>query len=104
MMVLLTDNTVVLLYVQLIPEDYEYSSVNGDAFVPVESDQSQQIKEGSEVRIKVVGVRADTQDMVSAETPLDMLSYADSMKVLQAEIAYKDARGCYAVPAAHCAS
>eukprot|EP00878_Enallax_costatus_P004561 GHUV01004802.1.p1 GENE.GHUV01004802.1~~GHUV01004802.1.p1 ORF type:complete len:174 (+),score=17.15 GHUV01004802.1:291-812(+) len=45
----------------LIPDDYEYTSVNGDAFVS--TDQSHHIKEGSEVRIKVVGVRADAQDM-----------------------------------------
>jgi DNA-directed RNA polymerase subunit E'/Rpb7 len=49
---------------QLIPEDFEYSSMNGDAFVS--QDATSQIKEGSEVRIRIVGVRADPQDMVSA--------------------------------------
>jgi hypothetical protein len=47
---------------QLIPDDYEYSSVNGDAFVS--TDATSQIKEGTEVRIKIVGVRADPHDMV----------------------------------------
>eukprot|EP00775_Hariotina_reticulata_P002016 gene2016-2338_t len=46
---------------KLIPEEYEYSSVNGDAFVSL--DASTQIKEGSEVRIRIVGVRADPSDM-----------------------------------------
>lgn len=45
----------------LIPDDYEYSSVNGDAFVS--TDATSQIKEGTEVRIKIVGVRADPHDM-----------------------------------------
>lgn len=49
--------------VQLIPEEYEYSSVNGDAFVSL--DATAQIKEGSEVRIKVLGLRIDLNDMVS---------------------------------------
>lgn len=49
---------------QLIPDDYEYSSVNGDAFVS--TDATSQIKEGTEVRIKIVGVRADPHDMVRA--------------------------------------
>lgn len=48
---------------QLIPDDFEYSSVNGDAFVS--TDATTQIKEGTEVRIRIVGVRADPQDMVS---------------------------------------
>jgi hypothetical protein len=46
----------------LIPDDFEYSSVNGDAFVS--TDATTQIKEGTEVRIKIVGVRADPHDMV----------------------------------------
>eukprot|EP00879_Flechtneria_rotunda_P004318 GHRR01004568.1.p1 GENE.GHRR01004568.1~~GHRR01004568.1.p1 ORF type:complete len:176 (+),score=45.46 GHRR01004568.1:873-1400(+) len=45
----------------LIPEDYEYTSVNGDAFVSV--DATTQIKESSEVRIRIVGVRTDPSDM-----------------------------------------
>jgi hypothetical protein len=35
-------------------------------------DATTQIKEGSEVRIRVVGVRADPQDMVSREVVLCM--------------------------------
>lgn len=46
---------------QLIPDDYEYSSNNGDAFQSVDAS----IKEGTEVRIRIVGVRADPSDMVS---------------------------------------
>jgi hypothetical protein len=48
---------------QLIPEEYEYNSVNGDAFVS--TDATTQIKEGTEVRVRIVGVRADAHDMVS---------------------------------------
>jgi hypothetical protein len=62
---------------QLIPEDFEYSSMNGDAFVS--TDATSQIKEGSEVRIKIVGVRADPQDMVRAVLLcilLESVSYA----------------------------
>jgi len=49
-------------HLQLIPEEYEYSSDNGDSFVAV--DATTQIKEGTEVRIKIVGVRVDPGDMV----------------------------------------
>ncbi len=49
---------------QLIPEDYEYDS-SGDP-VYVSSDQSSRIEEGAEVRIRVVGVRIDASEMVSA--------------------------------------
>lgn len=45
----------------LIPDDYEYSTVNGDAFVSL--DATTQVKEASEVRIKVIGVRIDLNDM-----------------------------------------
>ncbi|WIA22333.1 hypothetical protein OEZ85_004647 [Tetradesmus obliquus] len=45
----------------LIPDDFEYSTVNGDAFLSL--DATSQIKEGSEVRIKVLGVRTDLNDM-----------------------------------------
>jgi hypothetical protein len=51
-----------LTLLQLIPDDFEYSAVNGDAFVS--TDATTQIKEGTEVRIKIVGVRADPLDMV----------------------------------------
>jgi hypothetical protein len=53
---------------QLIPDDFEYSAVNGDAFVS--TDATTQIKEGTEVRIKIVGVRADPLDMVRLEVQL----------------------------------
>jgi DNA-directed RNA polymerase subunit E'/Rpb7 len=48
---------------QLIPEEYEYSSANGDAFVSMDATSS--LKEGSEVRVRIMGVRTDMSDMVS---------------------------------------
>jgi hypothetical protein len=48
---------------QLIPEDFEYDSSGDPAFVS--GDQSMRIREGMEVRVRIVGVRVDAAEIVS---------------------------------------
>jgi hypothetical protein len=50
--------------------------VNGDAFVS--TDATTQIKEGTEVRIKIVGVRADPHDMVRSTADVIFAVYSSS--------------------------
>jgi DNA-directed RNA polymerase subunit E'/Rpb7 len=51
------------LLLQLLPEDFEFDSSADPAFVT--RDQEQRIREGVEVRIRVVGVRVDADNIVS---------------------------------------
>jgi len=53
----------VVSWSQLIPEEYDYDSTQDPAFVS--RDQSMRIREGVDVRLRIVGLRVDAAEIVS---------------------------------------
>ena len=55
----------------LIPEDFEFNATEDSQFVT--TDESTRIRQGTEVRVRIVGTRTDATEIVSYRRPVQML-------------------------------